>query len=167
MAKNDRFIGSKVLFVSCIVLCGLITGNIAFSQDFQKTPITLKASEALPQQWLKGPNYTIKETITNDGVVSIYELDTTYGPVAVESTVLLLKRINELRAIHKMEQLQGTDVFMKAAQGAATGPLTTAKGLVENPVGTVSAIGSGIGRFFSRVSDSVTSDDPYKAGAMQ
>ena len=70
----------KVLFVSCIVLYGLIAGNTALSQDFQKVPITLKASEALPQQWLKGPNYTIKETITNDGVVSIYGLDNTnYG----------------------------------------------------------------------------------------
>jgi hypothetical protein len=167
MIRNLSFVACKVLIVSCVMLSGFFIGNASWSQDFQKVPITLKGSEALPQQWLKGPNYTIKETITNDGVVSTYELDTTYGPVTVESTVLLLKRMHELRAIHKMEQLQGTDVFMKAAQGAATGPLTTAKGLVENPVGTVSAIGSGIGRFFSRVSDSVTSDDPYKAGAMQ
>lgn len=130
------------------------------AQDFQRVPIIFKASEIIPQQWLKGQNYTIKETVISDGVVSTYELDTNYGPVSVESTVLLLKRMHELNAIHKMEQLQGTDVFMKAAQGAATGPLTTAKGLVENPVGTVSAIGSGIGHFFSRVSDSVTSDDP-------
>ena len=81
--------------------------------------------------------------------------------------MLLLKRIHELRAIHKMEQLQGTDVFANAAKGAATGPLTTAKGLVEDPAGTASAVGSGIGKFFGRVSDSVTSDDPYKAGVAQ
>jgi hypothetical protein len=167
MAKNGRFIGVTLLYVACIVLCCLIAGNTASSQDFQKVPIIMKASEVLQQQWLKGPNYTIKETVISDGVVSTYELDTNYGPVTIESTVLLLKRIHELMAIHKMEQLQGTDVFMKAAQGAATGPLTTAKGLVEDPVGTVSAIGSGIGRFFGRVSDSVTSDDPYKAGAVQ
>jgi hypothetical protein len=167
MVKKGGLIVCKGLFVSCIVLYGLIAGNIAFSQDFQTAPITLKASEALPQQWLKGPNYTIKETIINDGVVSAYHLDTNYGPVTVESTVLLLKRMNELRAILKMEQLQGTDIFANAAKGAATGPLTTAKGLVEDPAATVSAVGSGIGHFFSRVSDSVTSDDPYKAGAMQ
>ena len=139
----------------------------SYSQDFQKTPISLKASEALPKDLLKGPNYTIKEKIINDGVVSTYELDTTYGPVTVESTVLLLKRINELRALYKMEQLQGTDLFANAAKGAATGPLTTAKGLVEDPAGTVSAVGSGIGNFFGKVSDSVQSKDPYQASATQ
>jgi hypothetical protein len=167
MVKNDRLITCTVLFVTSFVLCGLIAGNTASSQDYQKVPIIMKASEVLRQQWLKGPNYTIKETVTSDGVVSTYELDTNYGPVTIESTVLLLKRMNELRAIQKMEQLQGTDVFMKAAQGAATGPLSTAKGLIENPVGTVSSIGSGIGNFFSRVSDSIASDDPYKPSAAQ
>jgi hypothetical protein len=127
----------------------------------------LKASEVIPKDWLKGPNYTIKEAISNDGVVSTYELDTSYGPVKVESTVLLLKRIGELRALQKMEQLQGTDLFANAAKGAATGPLTTAKGLVEDPAGTVSAVGSGIGKFFGRVSDSMQSDDPYQASATQ
>lgn len=157
----------RISFVSCVLLSCLIVGNPSFSQDFQKVPIMFKASEVLSQQWLQGPNFTVKETVKNDGVVSIYELDTNYGPLTVESSVLLLKRIHELRAIHKMEQLQRTDVFMKAAQGAATGPLATAKGLVEDPAGTVSAIGSGIGKFFSRVSDSITSDDPYKPGAVQ
>jgi len=167
MTKNYRFNGRNVFVTLCACIVGLCIAGPSYSQNFQKTPIILKASDTLPQQWLKGPNYTIKEKVTNDGVVSTYELDTSYGPVVVESTVLLLKRIHELRAIHKMEQLQGTDVFMNAAKGAATGPLATAKGLVEDPAGTASAVGSGIGKFFGRVSDSVTSDDPYKAGVAQ
>ena len=143
----------------------MFSPNAALAQSFQSTPITLKASEVMPKEWLKGPNYTMKETVTNDGVVSTYHLDTNYGPVVVESTVLLLKRIHELIALHKMEQLQGTDIFANAAKGAATGPLTTAKGLVEDPVGTVQAVGSGIGNFFGKVSDSMKSDDPYQASA--
>lgn len=154
-----------ILFMGLVFLVSNV--NLVLSEDYQSVPIILKASEVMPKEWLKGPNYTIKENITNDGVVSTYELDTKYGPVSVESTVLLLKRISELRALHKMEQLQGTDIFANAAKGAATGPLTTAKGLAQDPAGTVSAVGSGIGRFFSRVSDAVTSDDPYKAGAVQ
>jgi hypothetical protein len=154
-----------VLFMGLVFLVSNV--NLAFSQDYQGVPIILKASEVMPKEWIKGPNYTIKENITNDGVVSTYELDTKYGPLTVESTVLLLKRIHELMALNKMEQLQGTEVFANAAKGAATGPLTTAKGLVQDPAGTVSAVGSGIGRFFSRVGDAVTSDDPYKAGAVQ
>jgi hypothetical protein len=169
--KNKETIMKRTAMTALILVMGFVflvsNVNLVLSEDFQKVPIILKASEILPKELLKGPNYTIKENVTNDGVVSTYELDTTYGSVTAESMVLLLKRIHELKAIHKMEQLQGTDVFMKAAQGAATGPLKTAKGLVEDPAGTASAVGSGIGRFFSRVSDSVTSDDPYKAGAVQ
>ena len=117
MTKNYRFNGRNVFVTLCACIVGLCIAGPSYSQDFQKVPIMLKASDTLPQQWLKGPNYTIKEKVTNDGVVSTYELDTSYGPVVVESTVLLLKRIHELRAIHKMEQLQGTDVFMNAARG--------------------------------------------------
>jgi hypothetical protein len=153
--------------ISLSLVSGIVLTEGALAQSFQSTPITLKASEIMPKDWLKGPNYTMKETITNDGVVSTYHLDTNYGPVVVESTVLLLKRIHELIALHKMEQLQGTDIFANAAKGAATGPLTTAKGLVEDPVGTASAVGSGIGKFFGRVSDSMQSDDPYQASATQ
>ena len=167
MTKNYRLNGRNVFVILCTCIVGLCFAGFSYSQDFQKVPITLKASEVIPKEWLKGPNYTIKEAITSDGVVSTYELDTSYGPVKVESTVLLLKRIGELRALHKMEQLQGTDLFANAAKGAATGPLTTAKGLVEDPAGTASAVGSGIGKFFGRVSDSMQSDDPYQASATQ
>ena len=167
MTKNYRLNVRNVFVILCTCIVGLCFASFSYSQDFQKVPITLKASEVIPKDWLKGPNYTIKEAITSDGVVSTYELDTSYGPVKVESTVLLLKRIGELSALHKMEQLQGTDLFANAAKGAATGPLTTAKGLVEDPAGTVSAVGSGIGKFFGRVSDSMQSDDPYQASATQ
>ena len=167
MTKNYRLNVRNAFVILCTCIVGLCFAGFSYSQDFQKVPITLKASEVIPKEWLKGPNYTIKEAITSDGVVSTYELDTSYGPVKVESTVLLLKRIGELSALHKMEQLQGTDLFANAAKGAATGPLTTAKGLVEDPAGTASAVGSGIGKFFGRVSDSMQSDDPYQASATQ
>jgi hypothetical protein len=167
MCHNVRLITFHLLLATIVCLTGLYFAKPALAQSFQSTPITLKASEIMPKDWLKGPNYTIKETITNDGVVSTYHLDTNYGPVVVESTVLLLKRIHELIALHKMEELQGTDIFANAAKGAATGPLTTAKGLVEDPAGTASAVGSGIGKFFGRVSDSMQSDDPYQASATQ
>ena len=164
----------RVCFTVFALLVALIAGlggsffvEQAYSEEFQNVPIILKASEVIPKEWLAGPNYNIKETITNDGVSSTYKLDTTYGPVVVESTVLLLKRIHELMALHKMDQLQETDIFKKAAQGAATGPLTTAESLVKDPVGTAESVGSGIGSFFGRVSSSVTSNDPNQPDAMK
>jgi hypothetical protein len=112
---------------------------------------------------LFGSNYRIKEAVINDGMVNTYELDTLYGPVKVESTALLVKRIGELNALAKVEEIKKTDVYLKALQGAAMAPVNTAVGLVENPVGTVEGIGSGIGRFFSNIGSAVTGGgSPYK-----
>ncbi len=161
--KNILFI-VFVISVVCIIETYLV--RPAFSQDFQSVPIILKASEIIPSQWLKGPNYTIEERITNDGVVSTYELDTHYGPLTVESTVLLLKRMHELRALHKMEQLQDSDIFADAAKGAATGTFYTARDLIGDFSGTISVVGSGIGRIFTRLNSGTAGDDPYQASAL-
>ena len=162
-SKNDLFRVFLALF-ACTIGAHLV--RPAFSEDFQNVPIILKASEVIPGPWLKGANYTIKQRITSDGVVSTYEVETVYGPLIVESTVLLLKRIHELRALHRMEELQDGDVFAGAAKEAATGTFYTAKGLVVNPVGTVSEVGNGMGRFFKRLSLGTSSDDPYQASTL-
>jgi hypothetical protein len=161
MSKNFRFVLLGGLLV--LYLFGGIALTPAVSQDFQKTPIVLLASEVLPRSLLMGPNYRIKDAVINDGLVNTYELDTLYGPVKVESTALLVKRIGELNALTKIEEIKKTDVYLKALQGAAMAPVKTAVGLVENPVGTVEGIGSGIGRFFSNIGSAVTGGgSPYK-----
>jgi hypothetical protein len=152
---------SSVLSLT-IFLFGMFLTSEVLGQDFQGIPITLKASEVLSKDLLMGPNYKVVETVKNDGFVNIYELDTNYGPLKVESTALLLKRINELRALSKIEELKGTDVYLKAAKNAALGPVRTATGVVTDPVGTASGIVSGIGNFFGKAGDAITSSSPDK-----
>ena len=148
--------------VSCmsvaLVLCGSVFASTALSEEFQKTPVLLQASNVLPGELIQGPNYAIRPTVISDGFINTYDLDTSYGPLKVESTALLLKRIGELKAIARIEQLKKTDVYMNAFGQAAKAPLRTAEGLVQDPAGTVSNVASGIGRFFSNVGSAVTSD---------
>lgn len=162
MLRNCKNVSFGLLAI-CII--GTFFVHPAFSQNFDRVPVILKASDVLPNPWLKGPNYTIKERIASDGVVSTYELDTDYGPLTIESTVLLLKRMHELRALRKLEQLQDSDIFVDAAKEAAVGTLHTAKDLVVDFTGTVSAVGNGIGRFFSRLGSGSSGSDPYHASA--
>lgn len=143
-----------------LILCMVFINTQASSQELRTPPITVKASEILPQSLIKGVNYTVKDTVRSDGLINTYELETKYGPSTVESTISLLKRINELKALDAMEKMQGTDTFTKAAEQAATGPLATAKDLVVNPVGTVKSIGTGISRFLSNVGQAMSSDNP-------
>jgi hypothetical protein len=135
--------------------------------EIQAIPIELQVSSILPKDVLAGLDYRIKETVLNDGFVNIYELDTTYGLVRVESTALLMIRLNEIKALHRMEELKKTQVFKDALKEAAKGPLRTAKGLVTAPVKTVTGTVTGIGRWFSDVGRAVVSSDPYQEGAVK
>ncbi len=159
MLKNFRFISVGMLLAICL---GTLFAPTAMSQNFERVPIILLAQEVLPKDLLMGPNYRIKDAVINDGLVNTYEVNTSYGSLRVESTALLLKRIAELRALTKIEALKGTDVYLKAFAQAGTAPLKTAEGLIVNPVGTVEGIGTGIGRFFSSLSSSITRSSPYK-----
>ena len=150
-----------------LFLSVLIFPAVGSAKDFQKTPVKLQASEILPKDLLSGSNYKVKEAVKNDGLVNTYELETNYGSLAVESTALLLIRINELRALQKMEQLKGTDVYSKALLAAGSSPLRTAKGLVTAPVKTGGAIVTGFGKWFSDVGRSIVSDDPHQADVMK
>src|SRR5512137_977758 len=128
MEKNLRFVGLGALTTLCLL--GSIIISPAAPQEFQKTPIVLLASEVLPKPLLIGPNYRIKDTVINDGLVNTYELDTLYGPVRVESTALLVKRIGELNALVKIEEIKKSNAYLKALQKAAMLPVDTAVGLV-------------------------------------
>jgi len=156
--------GLAMTFVFSVCAVLLVSG--ALSQDFQRTPILLRASDVLPKHLLSGSNYRIKEAVINDGFINIYDLDTLYGPLKVESTALLLKRINELRGLQRIEALKKTDVYVNAFQQAATAPIKTAEGLVTDPGGTASGVVSGIGRFFGRIKASVTNKSSYQSNAL-
>ncbi len=58
-------------WVLVFFVCGVIFVSGAPAQDFQKTPIILRASGVLPRYLLSGPNYTIKETVKSDGLVNM------------------------------------------------------------------------------------------------
>jgi len=163
MFRNWR--GVSLCTIIALALFGSVFVSAAFSEEFQKTPVVLRASDVLPGELIRGPNYSVRSTVISDGFINTYDLDTNYGPLRVESTALLFKRIGELKAVAQIEQLKNTDVYMNAFKQVAAGPLRTAEGLVQDPSGTVSNVASGIGRFFSDVGSAVTSDSP-KQGSL-
>ncbi|MGO9021752.1 MAG: hypothetical protein ACLQVJ_25730 [Syntrophobacteraceae bacterium] len=164
MFQNLR--GVVLCMVMALALCGSVLTSTALSEEFQKTPVVLQASNVLPRELIQGPNYAVRATVISDGFINTYDLDTNYGPLRVESTALLLKRIGELKALAQIEQLKNTDVYMNAFKQVARGPINTAEGLVQDPSGTVSNVASGIGRFLSNVGSAVTSDSAYKGKLM-
>ena len=164
MFRNWR--GVSLCTIMALALFGSVFVSTALSEEFQKTPVVLQASDVLPGALIQGPNYTVRATVISDGFINTYDLDTNYGPLRVESTALLFKRIGELKALAQIEQLKNTDVYMNAFKQVARGPINTAEGLVQDPSGTVSNVASGIGQFLSNVGSAVTSDSANKGSLL-
>ena len=149
-----------------MTMCTILIAGAQDLPEFQKVPITLKTSEHVPKNLLKGSNYRIEANAKNDGFINTYRLTTNYGRLKIEGTYMLMERINELRALSHMEEIEQTETFAKALGQSATGPVNTVKGLVTEPGETVSGIASGVGSWFEDVGNAITSDDPHQEGAL-
>lgn len=141
----------------------LLFSNLAVAEPTYDKPETLKASDILPPELLSGPNHTIEDKVTNDGYLNTYTLDSQWGNLEVVSTPLLKKRIKELDAMAEMEQLKGTKEFKDGVENALKGIAAGGKQIVTNPVGSVKAVGKGIGGVFKSIGG-VFSGDKQKHG---
>ena len=158
-----------LIHISATMVCLFGANLLVAAQDlpeFQKLPVTLKASEQVPENVLTGPNYRIEADVKNDGFVNTYQLTTDYGPLKVEGTSLLIERTNELKALSHMQEVEQTETFGQALKKGASAPVRTVKGLVTDPVDTVSGIASGVGSWFQDIGNAITSDDPHQEGAL-
>jgi len=82
-----------------------------------------------------------------------YSVASDYGPFVASSDSMLRRLIREIAAIAQLKAIQQTDAFEKAAVEAGKSSLRSAKDLIDDPAGTLSAIPKGIGSIFDRASE--------------
>ena len=140
---------------NCTIIAAIfVWGSYALAQSFE-TPPTFAASELLSPEILKGPHYTVQETVENDGVLNRYRVETPQGTLTVDGTDRLMIRLQEIEALQLMEEVERSEVFKEAFKNSLKAPLELAEGLVTDPVDTVGQVGEGIGTFFSSVGHSL------------
>jgi hypothetical protein len=116
---------------------------------------TLKASEILPAELLKGPNFEVEETVKNDGFWNIYVVRTPEVDFEVHGTYLLAERVHE---IHALEELRRVDELVLVGQGAVNSLRNTGENMLQtatNPKETVEGISTGLRRIFQRIQTGV------------
>lgn len=118
-----------------------------------ETPPTLRASQILPPQLLKGPYHTVNEVVQNDGYLNRYVIESKFGEFEGVMTAKLRKRIDEINAMVVMEKIKGTEVFKDSVIEAGGDVVHGLKNLVTSPVDTVSGAVSGIGAIFNRAGE--------------
>jgi hypothetical protein len=146
---------SSCLALLLIVLLALQPA-VAMAAQAYEAPVILKASQVLPPDLLVGPNHRVEEQVQNDGYLNTYRVGSKFGTFVAVSTAMLRKRIGEINALVRMEQIKGTKEFTSALKEAGTDTLVGFKNLVTQPVETVKGAASGLGVVFRRASDAVS-----------
>jgi hypothetical protein len=126
------------------------------AQTGYEPPTTLSASQILPPDLLAGPNHRVEERVYNDGYLNRYTVLSKFGGFVAVSTPMLRKRINEINAMVRMEQIEGTREFTSSLKEAGADTLVGFKNLVTKPVDTVKGAASGLGVAFRRAGDALT-----------
>jgi hypothetical protein len=131
--------------------------NFGFAaQTGYESSTTLSASKILSPDLLSGPNHRVEERVYNDGYLNTYRVGSKFGTFVAVSTPMLRKRINEINAMVRMEQIQGTKEFTASLKEAGTDTLVGFKNLVTQPVETVKGAAGGLAVAFRRAGDALT-----------
>ena len=139
-------------FVSALVMVSLLGVVLpAFAQQGYEAPPVLSASKILPPELLSGPNHRVRERVTNDGYLNIYQIDSKFGTFTAVSTAVLRKRIGEINAMVVMEKVQDSKEYIASFKEAGLDAMTSAMSLVTSPVQTLSGAAQGLGAAFERV----------------
>ena len=152
--QNSRFAMAFIIAVLEVLALQPVIASAA-QVAFEQREV-LSASKILTPDLLSGPNHRVEERVYNDGYLNTYRIGSKFGTFVAVSTPMLRKRIGEINALVRMEQIQGTKEFTSALKEAGTDTLVGFKNLVTKPVDTVKGAASGLGAAFRRAGDALT-----------
>ena len=115
----------------------------------------LQASEILKPEFLKGPHFTLRESVPTSSGANQFVIDSDYGVFEADGNEMLTRRVKEVGAIAQLKEVSRTDQFKDSLAAAARGPLNGAKNLVTDPANTISNVPKGIMKFMGRAGESL------------
>jgi len=143
--------------ITVIAAALLVVSNFAArgipAADYEATPV-LKAADLLDGDLLKGPHHEIESQVVNDGFMNRFTIRSDFGTFEVTSERMVPVRVREIGAIAELDEMSRSEVFTEALAAAAKKPMSAAKQIASDPVGTVKAIPEGVGRMFKKASRS-------------
>jgi hypothetical protein len=110
-------------------------------------------ASVVPAHLLRGPHYVLGPDVTTFAYLNRYTVTSDFGVFSAPSDAGLARLIREIAAIAQLKAMQQTDAFKNAAIEAGKSPFRSAKSLIDDPVGTLSALPEGLGSIFGRASE--------------
>ena len=157
MSTKPVSVTSRLYSVILVLLIITLGSNQTYAEKAGvfEYPQVLHLSQVLPSNLAAGPGYRIQDLVYNDGLMNRFDINSDYGFLSVEGSDLLKVRLQEIKALGQMEELKRTEVYGDAFKKAVTGPLRLAKGLITEPLDTLSGVGTGVGKWFRQIGHSM------------
>lgn len=127
-------------------------------------PPSFQASQVLPANLLKGPSYTVANSVGLENFQYVFRVDSKWGPFTVKGSDLMRVRAREMAATAELEKIDSAGTLVNAAGRTAVKPLATAKDLITAPGRTIGDTVKGVGNLFGSVDASMAATDPNKEG---
>jgi hypothetical protein len=144
----------RALFgATCAAAWSLRAGPSSAQPDWDSLPEIRDTDAVAEADLLRGEHYALGPTVTTFAYMNRYTVASDYGAFVAPSDARLRRLIREIAAIAQLKAIQQTDAFEKAALEAGKSSLKSAKGLIDDPVGSLSAIPEGIGSIFDRANE--------------
>jgi hypothetical protein len=144
-------------------MCALHPTRASAEQDWDEQPeIRPTDTVAAATDLRHGPHYALGLTVTTFAYMNRYTVTSDYGAFTAPSDARLRRLIREIAAIAQLQAMQESDAFKQAAAEAGKSSFRSAKNLIDDPVGTLSAIPEGISSIFDRASEQI-----HRAGRSQ
>jgi hypothetical protein len=129
------------------------TARAGTPAEWDTQPEVRATDSVVAKDMQRGPHFVLGPTVTTLAYLNRYTVNSDYGPFIAPSDVRLRRLLREIAAIAQLQAMQQTEAFEKAAVEAGKSPFRSARNLIDDPVGTLSAIPEGIGSIFNRASE--------------
>jgi hypothetical protein len=133
-----------------VVTAAILVAGAAQAADFEAATMTVSASSILEPGLLKGEYYTVKESVTVEGYMNHYNVDSDFGPFSVTGDWALKKLLHEIDAIAELKKMTSLSTGTDAAVGVVVDTGKSVVNLVTNPVDSAKGMSAGVSRFFKR-----------------
>jgi len=97
-----------------------------------------------------GPKYKVKPQVRSDGLMRIFDVETSYGEFTFAGVEFTKMRLRELDACAALDKMSQSDRFMNSLGRAALAPLQFGANLITNPVDAINRSMSGVANMFER-----------------
>jgi hypothetical protein len=140
--------------LACLLAAGAVAAKTPATaqprEDFESATV-LAGTVLAPPALLKGPLHTVAEPVALEGYFGRFLIESKYGKFSVVGVNMLGVRVNELRAIEALQEVEKSQAFQDSLVRAASAPIQFVQSAVTNPVGTVENVGQGLGSVLGRI----------------